>query len=44
MRMIKDFADYLIEDYKIREFLKAKIYMLVFQELKSKEQQIRVKS
>ena len=34
----KDFADYLVEDYKIRKYLKEKIIQLpVFLKLRSKE-------
>ena len=35
----EDFADSLVEDYKIREFLKKKLYHAGFQKLKLKEQQ-----
>ena len=39
-----DFADYLVEDYNIRTFLKKKNYtQLVFQRLRSRELQIALR-
>ena len=35
----KNFADYLVEDQKIRKFLKKKLYTAGIQKLKLKEQQ-----
>lgn len=38
-----DFADYLVEDYNIRTFLKKNYTQLVFQRLRSRELQIALR-
>ena len=40
----KDFADYLVEDHKIRKFLKNKLYSAGVSRLKSKELLIVLRS